>query len=494
MILRRTSGRIGEVPAALLLVLVASVAPSHAQSATGTPAPAAGTEAGACAEGAQLFRQKQFARAEPLLKRCLEEMGERAEPLIYLTVIALQQKNSGAKEWGRRAVAADGQSADAHYWYGRALLAAGDSPGAQREWEAGIALNPEHLGLLEAMARLSMDRGEDAKAYGLLTQLQRQGVDEAWVHRLLSDLARRKGMWAEALSHWRDVLDREGQSAAGLLSAGELAILAGDTAAAVEVCRQAVALEPSAKSYGGLGEALFAADRHLEALTALREAVALDPDQASYQFNLANVLEVLGDAEEAEAHFQRFLTLDPDDPIGHFNYGIHLDKQDRSQEALAQVARAVELRPDWLAARLVLGQLQEKMGRYAEALANVDTLRAHDSENVPQLETWRRRLSARLSEVEEAQVKGKVQLLHIVTPDTAAVRLVRTELARGVDFAILATRFSVGPTAAQGGDIGWVATQDMVEPLRSAIAALQPQEISSAIESRGLYHFFKRLR
>ncbi len=494
MIVMRTGGRIGGIPAALLLVLAASAVRCAAQPANEPPAAAAGAETGACVEGARLFRQQQFARAEPLLERCLQETGDRVEPLIYLTVIALQRKDAGAREWGRRAVAADGRSADAHYWYGRALLAAGDDPGAQREWEAGIALNPEHPGLLEALARLSMDQGEDAKAYGLLTQLQRQGVDEAWLHRLLSDLARRKGMWAEALRHWREVLAREGESAEGLRSAGELAILAGDTAAAVEVCRQAVALEPSAKSYGGLGEALFAADRHLEALAALRKAVELDPDQASYQFNLANVLEVLGEVEEAETHFQRFLTLDPEDPIGHFNYGIHLDKQERSQEALAEVGRALALKPDWPAARLVLGQLQEKMGRYAEALATVDTLRAHDKENVPQLEAWRRRLSARLSEVEEAQVKGKVQLLHIVTPDTVAVRLVRQELNRGVDFAILATRFSVGPTAAQGGDIGWVAPQDMVEPLRSAIAALQPQQISRPIESRGLYHFFKRLR
>jgi parvulin-like peptidyl-prolyl isomerase len=34
----------------------------------------------------------------------------------------------------------------------------------------------------------------------------------------------------------------------------------------------------------------------------------------------------------------------------------------------------------------------------------------------------------------------------------------------------------------------------MVEPLRSAIAALQPQQISPPIESRGMVHFFKRLR
>jgi parvulin-like peptidyl-prolyl isomerase len=84
--------------------------------------------------------------------------------------------------------------------------------------------------------------------------------------------------------------------------------------------------------------------------------------------------------------------------------------------------------------------------------------------------------------------------LHIITPDTLAVRLIQQELALGTDFASLATRFSSGPTAAAGGDIGWVAPSEMVEPLRSAIEALAPNEISPLVVQRGQYHFFKRVR
>ncbi|MFO7653988.1 MAG: peptidylprolyl isomerase, partial [Candidatus Krumholzibacteriia bacterium] len=89
--------------------------------------------------------------------------------------------------------------------------------------------------------------------------------------------------------------------------------------------------------------------------------------------------------------------------------------------------------------------------------------------------------------------EGGMRLLHIVAADTQAVRLVRQDLARGIDFSVVATRYSVGPTAARGGDLGWVMPDEMVEPLRSAIRKLKAGEVSQATESRGTWHFFKRL-
>jgi len=68
------------------------------------------------------------------------------------------------------------------------------------------------------------------------------------------------------------------------------------------------------------------------------------------------------------------------------------------------------------------------------------------------------------------------------------------EIEAGEDFGNLAVRFSVGPTAARGGDIGWVAPQDMAGALREAIEVLGVNEISPPVESGGLTHLFKRIR
>ncbi|MFH1845278.1 MAG: tetratricopeptide repeat protein [bacterium] len=448
----------------------------------------------ACSAGVVLFQAQHFRQAEPLLRQCLEEEGESGETMLFLMVIAVQDERAEeAITLGSRALALEPESPDIRYWYGRALLNAGNRTAAEEQWEHGISLSTEHVGLLEGLARLALDDGEDAKAYNLLTQLQLQGVDDSWVYRLLSDLARRRGLWADALQHWQQVLTREGSSEGMLLTAGELAILAGDTAAAVMSCRQAVELTSSAAAYGGYGEALFASDRLAEALAALRQAVALDGDQPQFVFNLANVLEVSGLAAEADQYFAHYVTLAPDDPVGHFNYGIHLDRLGQSEAALGQIEAALRLKDDWATAWVVLGQIQEKLGRYPEALATVDALLVREPDNSAQLIPWREQVTSKLNSMESAQQAGKVHLLHIITSDAGAVEQVRQELSRGTDFSQLATRFSSGPTAAQGGDIGWVVPADMVEPLRSAIAKLDPNEISPLVEAKGLFHYFKRI-
>ncbi len=474
---------------ALGILLAGQQVPSTAQE----PAPAQVDSS--CVEGERLFRSQQHSAAEPLLQECLRRNGEQGKILLYLTVIALSDaRHADATQWGARAVAVAPDSPEARYWFGRALVENGDLVGAQQQWEAGISLATEHVGLLEGLAQLAINKGEDSKAYGLLVQMQRVGVDEAWVHQLLSELTRRRGLWAASLKHWQDYLQRAGESAEALVTAGELSILAGDLEGAVQTCERAVELEPSAETHGALGEALFAASRHEEALSALRQAAALDPEVSRIQFNLANVLEIMGLVDEAEEHFRRYVELAPDDARGHLNYAIHLNRLGRTQEALAQAAAAADLEPMLREARVVQAQIYEEGGQYAEAIGMIDTLLQVDDEDKDELLIWRQRMTDNLAQSEAASNAGKFHLQHIVLADTAAVGLFQTELAGGADFGLLAVRFSVGRTAAAGGDIGWVAPSDMVEPLRSAIAQLKPNEISSVIEMQGRYHVFRRLR
>ena len=81
----------------------------------------------------------------------------------------------------------------------------------------------------------------------------------------------------------------------------------------------------------------------------------------------------------------------------------------------------------------------------------------------------------------------------MVLGDAETLTRVQEELAWGVDFADVTMRYSGGPAAARGGDIGWIRPEEMVEPLRGVIAGLATNEISPPVESEGLYHIFKRI-
>lgn len=483
---RRLSG----IALGLLLGALLPVAEAAAQD----PATGAAASDDPCRAGQEAFRAGKLREAEPLLRSCLEKNGDSVEILMPLTVLSLQaQKRDDALAFSDRAVALADQDPEVRYWRGRALLAAGRVDEARSQWETGLAISAEHKGILEGLAKLAMAEGETAKAYNLLNQLQRVGVDEPWVHRLLADIAASKGLWTQTLEHLHDVMAREEPDLGLLLLGSEVALMAEEPDTALDFGRRAVQIQPGAESYGGLGEVFFAREEVDSALVYLRRAVALDPNASRARFNLANALEVQGLTAEAETEFQAFLLQEPEDPVGQFNYGIHLQKLGQLDAALEHVSLAVMYEPGMLSARVVRAQMLELLGRYDEAIADVAFLRQADAANAPELAEWERALRVQAADEGRQRPEGHVHLLHLVVPDPALAQRLSGELAAGAEFSGLAVQYSVGPGAQRGGDIGWMAPADLVEPMRSAVMKLQVNEISPPVESGGLYHIFKRI-
>jgi tetratricopeptide (TPR) repeat protein len=490
----RFSGRI-RVSLGLLSLLLLGAAVAQAQlSQPQPPEPEIEGIADPCARGEDLYRAADFLGARKALLECLDTNGPAVEALLPLVVMATREgRLSEAERFGAEAVALAPDDPEARYWYGRALLRLERPREARTQWEKGLALDLGHFGLLEGLARLSMVEGETAKAYQLLDQMLRQGMNEPWLHRLMADITAGRGLWPQSLAHMRQLMLLQPPTLEDLLVASELSIMAGEKDAAIKFGRQAVTLQPGAASFGGLGEAFFAINEMDSALVYLRQAVELDPSQEQHRFNLANALEVTGATEEAHGHFQAYLEVQPDDAVGHFNFGVHLDKLGRSSEALFHVSRAIEIEPSMLTARVVRIQILEDLRRWDDALQEIEDLLQAGAQTSPELESWRRRLETARDEEYGAVREGKVHILHMVVASQEVLDQVLAALEKGEDFAQLTVRFSSGPAAARGGDVGWIKPADMVAPLGSAIEVLGENEISPPIESRGLYHLFKRI-
>ncbi len=460
--------------------------------AVAAPAQEAGTDP--CAKGQQFFKDDNYIAAEPFLRDCLAQ-GESLDALLPLTVITvLQERGAEGLELGARALAVAPDNARVRYWYGRALLVAGDDAAAVAQWEEGLRLDTSHAGILEGLARLSLQQGDEPRAYNLLLQMKMQGANEPWLHRMLSDLARRRGLWDRSAIHWGDLVAATQETEENLVILGELHILAGQADQALEVFRHAVATLPSGATWGGLGEAWFAAEQVDSAVVALRKAVALEPENPHHRFNLANALQIEGDLTGAEAQYVAFLEARPDHPVGHFKYGVHLELRGEADRALSEVERAVALDSRYVEALVVLAQMYELRGRVEETLSTIARLEQLDPGAGKELAEWRQRLETQRSTVADAVASGKVYLQHIIAADAGVADAVTAGLAGGEDFAALATRFSTGPTAARGGEIGWVDPGDMLPAMAQAIRRLQPGEVSPAIPVGGVSHFFRRVR
>lgn len=80
---------------------------------------------------------------------------------------------------------------------------------------------------------------------------------------------------------------------------------------------------------------------------------------------------------------------------------------------------------------------------------------------------------------------------HILLESEEAAQALKAEIDAGADFATLAREHSVGPSAPQGGDLGWFGPGMMVPEFEAAVAALEIGAVSPPFQTQFGWHLAK---
>ena len=144
-----------------------------------------------------------------------------------------------------------------------------------------------------------------------------------------------------------------------------------------------------------------------------------------------------------------------------------------------QSARKLEEDPQ-VAAQIEL----QKRGVLAQAAA---------AEFFEGLEVSQEEIEAEYTEQVEQAPRVQYKARHILVPTQAAAQDVITTLNEGANFEELAKAESTGPSAPNGGDLGWFSPDQMVKPFADAVAQLEDGDYTkSPVQTEFGWHVIKK--
>jgi len=297
---------------------------------------------------------------------------------------------------------------------------------------------------------------------------------------------------ASALAAFEETLVLAPEFSLGHLNRGIVLASMDRTQEAEEAVRQAILFDPrNPDGHSTLAVLLMSDERFSEAEASLQQALALDPAHTDSLRAMGMVYMLQERAELAVSYFKRASTLSPRDLAMAVELaGAHVQAGDMkaAEETLRAVLRAD---PRFNFARHQLAALLAEQERWDESIAELEELKSRVA-NKADVATLIEQLKAQ-RRVAERGDSPTIRLAQILVKDEKLAQDLRTQAVAGGDFAHLARTYSVGPTAAQGGDIGEVVLADLAPQMAGALQSVPAGGISEVIATPAGYLLFKRL-
>jgi tetratricopeptide (TPR) repeat protein len=198
---------------------------------------------------------------------------------------------------------------DAHYTLACAYEKAGDYEKAIGEYRKAIEVDPEDGWNHKALGDLYVKMGEPEKApdeYKKANELYPGGYAEAR-HNLLAVYTYR-GMYEEAVSGYREFIERNPLSARAHNNLGLIYAKKGDRAEAEREYKRAFEIKDDyADPHYNLGVLYFREGRYDEAVSEFEKVLKINPNHAKAHLSLALTLEREGDTKAALRHYRGYI-------------------------------------------------------------------------------------------------------------------------------------------------------------------------------------------
>jgi tetratricopeptide (TPR) repeat protein len=240
----------------------------------------------------------------------------------------------------RRALAADPNNPSVLMNLGLAYYKMGRFTEAVQHWSTAHAVQPLNRQITMLLADAELHLGENARVIALLGPAEQIDPQDLGAAYLLSTslIAEHQPQDAKALV---ERILKNGDSAAGRILLGTLALQRGDLAAAAAELERATEMDPKLpNAFSSYGAALLG----------------------------------MGEPARAEAAFRRELAGNPNDFLSHLDLGFLVKQNQQYEDAMAHFRRALELRPGDVGARYQIASVHLLTGDLAAAAGELESI------------------------------------------------------------------------------------------------------------------------
>lgn len=266
-----------------------------------------------------LLASGELALAREILDRRLAELAPafaEAEAANALATLARAEERAGelarARSSFERALSLV-DWADLRLALGALLARLGDKPGARRELDRALAINPHYRAAALERALLDASEGRIAESLAALRALGHSPAAAPFAPPIEDALARlRADAVDEAGALLRRALVPGDQELERMLAEAEERIQVGDIGSGLSLLRRCAALHPGYADVAALlGSHELRAGLVDDGIASLVSALELNPDYHAARLQLACALDLRGDRERALAEVRAVLEREP---------------------------------------------------------------------------------------------------------------------------------------------------------------------------------------
>ncbi|HEY7290323.1 MAG TPA: tetratricopeptide repeat protein [Vicinamibacterales bacterium] len=283
----------------------------------------------------------------------------------------------------RRATEVNPTYAAAYWRLGLWLLDMNQVAGAEQAFSRATEIQPADRAGWVGLARVYLQRGEHARAAGLLEQLVKASGGDAYVLQLLGTAYRALGRSDEAASalavgargepqwsdEWTDEMLAYRRGYAALLKDSTAYVVAGRLDQAIRILEQLRRTKPDdVVLMAHLGQVYVAAGRDEEGAKLLEQVIAKEPERFEAYVDLATAYMHQNQLAKARATVDRALALNESFAPASETLGLILWRGGDSRGAVAALQRAVRLDPRNARAFVWLGMVQTNLDQPRDAL------------------------------------------------------------------------------------------------------------------------------